>query len=48
MKFCAAAVSSRYVVFVARHMASPVTVTDATTFVSVAPAPRKFGPPESP
>jgi hypothetical protein len=40
--------SSRYATFVARHMKSPVIVVAATMFVSGAPAPRKFGPPESP
>jgi hypothetical protein len=29
-------------------MKSPVTVVPATMFVAVEPAPRKFGPPESP
>jgi hypothetical protein len=29
-------------------MKSPVMVVPATMFVSVSPAPRKFGPPESP
>jgi hypothetical protein len=44
----AASVSSRYVTLVALHSASPVIVVAATTFVSSAPAPMKFGPPESP
>jgi hypothetical protein len=33
---------------VARQMASPVMVVPAMMLVSVLPAPRKFGPPESP
>jgi hypothetical protein len=33
---------------VERHGVSPVIVVAATMFVSPEPAPRKFGPPESP
>jgi hypothetical protein len=47
-KLRADGVSRRYTTFVARHIASPVIVVAATMFVSVGPAPRKFGPPESP
>jgi hypothetical protein len=41
-------VSIRPVELVARQKKSPVIVTPAMIGVSLAPAPRKFGPPESP
>ena len=42
------AVSMRYVLSVARQNRSPVTVTETIVVVSLGPAPRKCGPPESP
>lgn len=43
---CADAVSRRYVLSVARHIASPVTVSEMIKLLSIPP--RKCGPPESP
>ena len=40
--------SRRSITFVDLPKASPVIVMPAMMFVSVDPAPRKFGPPESP
>ena len=40
--------STRWVTFVDLQNGSPVIVVPAITFVSDAPAPKKFGPPESP
>ena len=40
--------STRCVTFVDLQNGSPVIVVPAMTFVSEAPAPKKFGPPESP
>ena len=48
MKESASGVSTRDVQSVERHHVSPWDVTDTTMSVSVAPAPRKCGPPESP
>jgi hypothetical protein len=43
-----AVVSRRWITLLALHSASPVIVVPARSVVSCAPAPRKFGPPESP
>lgn len=43
---CADTVSSRYVLSVARHIASPVTVSETSRLLVIPP--RKCGPPESP